>query len=172
MKVCQSEFVACATQLGVITPLPPVQEHYLGVGSMGALMAERFYDARSKLLERDPHLICRDPKFILFSKRKEAFMKHAYLRDYVSQTYPRLLPFLTDKQYEQINWINTTHQTNERLPNPSALAFQQQRIFARLHFLDLLRQGGLEAHQHFVWGQNEPQLTVAPSVRIVVASLN
>lgn len=84
---------------------------------------------------------------------------HEYLKAYVTETYPHLTCLLTDKQYEQIQWIDTAHQTNERQPNPSALAFQQQRIFARLNFLFLLRQGNADAYHSFVRGQDKPVLT-------------
>ena len=90
-------------------------------------------------------------------------MSSEILQKYIYNTYPHLAKFITPKQYKQINWIDTTGQTNERMsnaPNEPNIHKQQQRIFAKLHFLYLLRDGSESAHKRFVNGQKEPKLTL------------
>lgn len=89
-------------------------------------------------------------------------MAYENLKSYINHTYPHLADILTEKQYEQLDWIDTTQQTNERVPVTSSepkVHLQQQRIFARLHFLYLLRQGDDASYTRFINGQNQPQLT-------------
>lgn len=86
-------------------------------------------------------------------------MAYEILKEYINKTYPHLSKMLTEKQYEQIDWIDTTQQTNERVLSEPNIHVQQQRIFAKLHFLFLLRQGGEEAYTRFVNGQKEPKLS-------------
>lgn len=87
-------------------------------------------------------------------------MSIAVLKQYVAATYPALDAFITDEQYQQIDWLDTTHQTNEQVPvAPVTIHLQQQRIFARLHFLSLFREGSPASYQRFIAGQKEPQLT-------------
>jgi hypothetical protein len=87
-------------------------------------------------------------------------MPFQILKNYINLTYPHLTSLLTEKQYEQIDWIDTSYQTNERIPeNEPKIHLHQQRIFARLHFLFLLRQGEVVSYHRFVNGQKEPKLS-------------
>lgn len=85
------------------------------------------------------------------------------LKTYVRNTFPHLLTLLAEKQYEQIDWIDTSNESNERLStlstNEYKIHHQQQRIFARLHFLFLLKLGDKSAYHQFTNGQKEPRLT-------------
>lgn len=85
-------------------------------------------------------------------------MAFELLKKYVDDNFSELNTFLTDEQYEQINWIDTSNLTPERV-QPYNFNPQQLRIFARLHFLCLLRKGDTEAYAVFTAGQNEPRLT-------------
>lgn len=89
-------------------------------------------------------------------------MAYDILKKYLLATYPHLLNILTESQLEQIDWIESLNQTNERIGaciSDLKLHIQQQRIFARLHFLFLLREGGETSYTRFINGQKDPKLT-------------
>ena len=90
--------------------------------------------------------------------RRLSRMRYGYLIDYVIANYLDLHAQLTDAQYEQIAWVDNTHQTNEMavVPSPPQLSsIQQRRILARLNCLHLLRQGNDASYVTFTQAQKE-----------------
>lgn len=77
-----------------------------------------------------------------------------------AENFPRISGLITEKEWEQISWIDGTFATSEKAAEykEDKINIQVKRILARLNCLQLLRIGNEVEYQEFIIGQKEPIL--------------